>query len=372
MKVVAQESELGRWLSRILPVVIHHRILLLTAPLVIGILTALASLMLSNSYLAETTILPPQQQKDLTAMLMGQVGGLGGFAANAAGLSLKDPNDYYIGLLKSRSVADSVIRRNRLAQHYDAKLRRDQRKMLAKRTKIVAKKDGTISISVEDQDSVLCAAIAASYVHALQSILQHQKELDASRRRQFFDARLMEAKSHMTQIEDSLNLFLKKNNLVSVEAAGMVGVQEAAGLRAELSSREVMLGAMQNSFAQESQQVQQIRAEISSLRARLKAVNSGSLDGSLGNGALPDVGMQYMRLFREQKYQEALFEILAKQYEIARLEEANNTSVIQILDPAEIPERKNRPSRARLVLEMMILTTVFVSAAVVARSRRII
>jgi uncharacterized protein involved in exopolysaccharide biosynthesis len=83
----------------------------------------------------------------------------------------------------------------------------------------------------------------------------------------------------------------------------------------------------------------------------------------MASGRVPEMGMEYLRKLRQLKYNETLYELLSKQYELAKLEEARDAVVIQVIDRAVPPERRSRPKRTLIVLLSMFLA-FFVSAAV--------
>ena len=86
-------------------------------------------------------------------------------------------------------------------------------------------------------------------------------------------------------------------------------------------------------------------------------------------GQLPEAGLQYLRKYRDFKYQETLFEILAKQYEAARLDEAKSAPMVQVIDRAVPPEKKSWPPRAVLTLTAAGLAACIASLWILLRER---
>lgn len=366
------ESDFGKVIERCQQFLRRFWKFLLYVPVGVAVLAGAISFTFENTYQSKCLLLPPKPGGDLmTLSMVGQMGGIGSLAAGATGLG-KDPNDYYLGLLKSQRIADSVIIKLNLASHYKEEFKKDQRKKLAKKTRFVSEKEGLISITVEDKDSVIASKIVNLYVSELQGLMTAIGKTEASRRRMFFEGKIRDTKMKMMEVEDSLKFFLKRNKMLSVEASGMVIVQEMAALRTEIAKREVVLGTMASSMTAESPQYRQVLSELNALRSRVNSMQSESPDGTPGNTTMPDVGVAYMRLFREKKYQETLFEILAKQYEIARIDEAKEGALIQVIDPGEVPEKKIRPVRSSLVVEVWFFSTILCFGVALARLRRII
>ena len=104
-------------------------------------------------------------------------------------------------------------------------------------------------------------------------------------------------------------------------------------------------------YTESSEEVKNLVATVSNLRAQI-----AKLEGSGENGAIPSVGsvpsleQEYVRLMREFKIQESLFEILTKQYEMAKLSEAKDILPFQVILKARMPEKKSKPARAKIVI----------------------
>jgi tyrosine-protein kinase Etk/Wzc len=320
--------------------------LLLGLPLAVAVAVAGLSLALPNVYSATAKLLPPQQQSGASALL-AQLGGSAGLAGSLAGV--KNPSDTYIGMLKSRTVADRLVARFDLKTRYDTASTELARRQLADNTLIAAGKDGMISISVEDRDPKLVAALANTYVSELQQLNRTLAVTEAAKRRLFFEQQLETAKDNLAKVEAALKGAIDTGGVISVDAESEAVLQTAARLKAQVSAKEIELGAMRAFVTAQNPAYRRVTEELASLRSELDRLEGGRPSLSAGAGKSRP-GLENIQLMRDLKYYQMLYELLAKQYEVARLDEAKDASLIQVLDPAVEPEFKVRPKRVLIVL----------------------
>ena len=331
-------------------------------PIAAGIVTLLVVMVLPKWYTATTKIMPPQQSQSNAVAILGQLGALSGSATQALGL--KNPSDIYVAMLKSRTLADKLIDRFELKAAYDEDLMVEARKELARNSYVSTSREGVITIDVEDKDPKRAAALANAYAEELRHLTLHLAITEAGQRRLFFESQLKKAKGDLTSAEVELKKFTEDSGLVSPQGQIGVSVAAAASLRAQIAAREIQLTAMRSFATEANPDIHRTLQELSGLRAELgkmeKHANAGKGDVMVPFGKAPGVGLEYIRRFRDVKYHETLFEVLAKQYEIARIDEAKDATLIQILDAAIEPERKSKPKR------LLITLTVFLVAALVS------
>jgi len=348
--VTDQEDEIS--LLDLLIVLAKHKKLILGLPFLAALLAAGYSLLLPNIYTGTTKILPPQQNQSSAAAMLAQLGGLAGAAGGALGI--KNPNDLYIGMLKSRTLADSLIQRFELQKVYEAKTMFDTRSALGASTRIAAGKDGIITIDFDDKDTKRAAAVANAYVEELYKLTQTLAVTEASQRRLFFEKQLTLAKDNLATAEVALRQTQERTGLIKLDDQGRAIIESVARMRAEIAAKEVQLGAMRTFATEHNPDYVLLAQQLGGLRAQLvkleKASNVGQGDIFVPTGKVPEVGLEYVRKVRDVKYHEVLFELLARQYEIARVDEARDTSIIQVLDKAIEPERKSKPKRSLIVL----------------------
>ncbi len=320
-----------------------------------ALLSVAYSLILPNIYTATAKILPPQKESGggLSALL-SQAGGLAGLAGGMGGLG--GSSDLYIGILKSRSVADAVIKRLDLLKEYKAKTPDEARNALASAVKVQAGKDGIISVSSDNKDPKKAALLVNTLVEELGRRSVQLNLSKAGNERVFLEKRLELVKGDLKKAEEDLRRFSEQNKAIKVDAQATASIQGIAQLKAEIVSKEVQLESLRSFQTDESPEIRALRAGIARLKGQLgtMAGSGRSSDAILSMGSVPNLGLEYARLLREVKIQETIFEQLTKQYEVAKLNEAKDSSSLQVLDEAVAPTKKSKPKRSLIV----ILSTV--------------
>ena len=351
-KMITQEEQTesaGISLLDVFIVVAKRKKLILGLPAAVAIIVAAVSFVLPETYRASTKLLPPQQNQSGAAALLSQLGGLGGVAASAAGL--KNPNDLYIGMLKSRTVADRIIRRFDMNRVYGTPSMEMVRDRLASNTFVSAEKDGLITITVQDNDKKLVAPLANAYVDELLKLTKVLAVTEAARRRLFFERELEQAKNKLVASEVDLKGALETSGVSSVDSESAAVLATVAQLRARISAKEIELRSMEAFVTATNPEYQRVEQELASLRIEMSKLQNGTGDGksdvqTKGKTA----GLDNVQRLRDVKYYQMLYALLAKQYEAARLEEARDSPVVQVLDTAIDPERRYAPKRTVLVL----------------------
>jgi len=337
----------------LLIVLAKHKRLVLGMPLAAGILAAVISLLLPSIYTGTAKILPPQQSASAASALLNQLGGaLGGLGGLAGGaLGVRNPNDLYIGMLKSRTVADNLIARFDLNKIYKQELQSTTRTELQNSTSIAAGRDGIIAIEVDDRDPKHAAELANAYVEELMKLTKVLAVTEASQRRLFFERQLLQAKDSLTSAEISARQGLQKGGLAQVDAQGRSMIEVTARLRAQISAKEVQLGSMRTFAAEGNPELQRTQQEMEALRRELARVEGASPVSAVGKRDVSgSSGLDNLGRLRDVKYYEFLYELLAKQYELAKIDEAKDATVIQVMDQAIEPDRRSRPKRTLIVL----------------------
>ena len=323
---------------------------------VFAILAIVISLLLPQRYTATVTLLPPQQSSSMGAMLASQLGSMGGMAALAGGnLGLKSPNDQFVGMLKSRTVEDAMIQRFGLMQEYHKRYLSDARKKFENRATVDGSgRDGLIHISVEDPDPRRAAELANGYVDQFRNLSEHLAITEASQRRLFFEQELEQAKNNLANAEEALKQTEQTTGLIQLDSQARALIESAATLRAQITAREVQIQGMQTYATGENAQLVQAQRELEGLRAQLAKLG-GSEDSAGGElivskGRVPEAGMEYIRRLRDVKYNETIFDILARQFELAKLDEAKQGALIQVVDAAIPPDKRSFPKRTLIVI----------------------
>lgn len=328
-----------------------------------AVVAVIYSLLLPNIYTASTMIIPSEEDKGGgMAALMGQMGGLAGLAGGAIGG--KTSADLFTTLLKSEALQDPIIDRFKLMATYKAKFRTDVYNALKSKTLVSpGKKDGVITISISDKDPKFAADLANALVEELGKLAVGLNIAGSAKNRIFLEKRIAETRADLSHAEESLKAFQSKNKTFSITEQTRATIEGVAQLRGQLAIKEVELAAQQSRFTDASQEVKTARAAIASLRGQIGSLE-GQREGSssiiTSVGSMPQLGQDYVRLMRDFKIQEAVLEMLTKQYESVKISEAKDVTPFQVLQKAKVPERKSKPKRSMIVI-LATVTAFFVS-----------
>jgi tyrosine-protein kinase Etk/Wzc len=334
----------------------------LVAKIALGItlVAAIVSLLLPFRYTASTSILPPQQGSSVGSALMAQLGSLGSVASLAGGLTgLKNPNDLQVALLKSQTVEDAMVDRFHLLDRYHKKRRSDARMKLEKYVEIDnGAKDGLIRITVTDSNAERAAEMANGYIEEFKKFSATLAVTEASQRRLFFELQLNQAKDNLAKAEEDLKRTEQKTGLIQLDAQARAAIQLIADLRAQVAAKEAQITAMRSFATGENSQLQMAEQELAGLRAqeeKMGAASEGTTNALIPRGNMQEAGIEYIRKLRDVKYYETIFDLLARQYEIAKVDEAREGAIVQIVDRATVPDQRSFPKRTLIVLGAAIL-----------------
>jgi tyrosine-protein kinase Etk/Wzc len=322
----------------ILQVIVDNLRLLVIGPLVAGLIALAVTFSIRPTYTAVTTFLPPQQQQGTAAAMLQSLGALGGIAGTASGL--KNPADQYVAFIQSASVENALIDRFDLQKRYEAERRDLTQKGLEQRTKVSSGKDGLIRVSVDDFEPKFAAELANAYVEELGKFLSRLAVTEAQQRRAFFESKLRDTKESLSQAQQALAGTGVAEGVVRMNPQAAVG--QVAALMAQVAAKEVELGTMRSYLTPDSPDFKRAQSELSALRSQLLKAEQNSATGSSKD--------DYVNKYRDFKYYETLFDLMAKQYEIARIDEAREGAVIQVVDRALPPEWKTNPKKAQIAL----------------------
>jgi uncharacterized protein involved in exopolysaccharide biosynthesis len=319
------------------------------------------SLTLPVLYTATTRIMTPQQAPSSAAMVMSQLAssGAGALAAAAgAGLGLHNPNDVYIGLLQSAPVADGLVEKFGLATLYKAKYPSVARAKLAENTQITSEKSGFIAIAVTDRDPKRAAAMANMYTDQLRALSKSLAVTEASQRRLFYEDQLKHAKDDLVAAQYAFQQIQQKKGLVQLDAQARAVIGNLSTLRAARAGKQVELDALRSYATERNPQVELAEKQLQSLtneEARLEKAGGEAGPADLGLEQVADAGMDYLTAEHELQYRQVMFDLLLKQYDAAKLDEAKTSTVVQVVETAAPPDRKSSPHRASIVFMFTVL-----------------
>jgi len=330
-----------------------------------AVLAVITVLLIPSQYTAETSVLPPGQNSSMSSNLLGQLGGSGALASAAgASLGIKNPGDMYVSLFRSRTVEDSVIRRFGLMARYRKEEMTDARRRFEDRSTVVlGSKDGLIRIGVTDPDPKLAADIANGYVDEFRKLSANLAITEASQRRIFFQQQLLEANENLAAAEEAMKRTEQSTGVLQVDSQAKSLIESAAILRGQIVAKEVQLQGMRSYATEDNPQMVTASQELAALKAQLVRLSgsdeNSSSDIIVPKGNIPQAGMEYVRKLRDVKYYETITELIAKQFEMAKLDEARQGAVIQVVDAAVTPDKRSFPKRTITVILAALLGFFF-------------
>ena len=331
--------------------------LLTLGPPIAGGAALALTMLIAPTFTASTTFMPPQQSQNGAASVLASLGSLAGLAGGSAARS---SGDQYIALMQSNTISNRLIDHFKLMEVFDLKLRTDARKELSTRVHFsLGKKDGLITVEVDDQNPQRAADIANSYVEELRRLTGLLAVTEAQQRRVFFERQLQQSRNLLVQAQQALQT--SGFNPGALKAEPKAAAELYAQLKAQTAANEIRLQVMRGTLADDTPEVRRQQATLAALRAQLARTEQPA-DSSGG----PD----YIGKYREFKYQETLFELYARQFELARMDESREGALIQVVDPATPPESKSRPKRSAIALGTALLVALLLVIWVLLRQAR--
>lgn len=348
-------ESLGVFLVPLMRVGLKRKRLVGAMTLSIIVLAFTIALLLPKQYKAAVVIMPPQQSSSSGAALMAQMGNLGAMASAAGGMVMKNPNDQQVALLRSRTVEDAMVARFDLQSLYHTRYASSARRHWERTTATDdGAKDGLIRLSVIDHNPNRAANMANAWVDEYRRFTATLAITEASQRRLFFERQLEAAHEDLARAEDDVKRTEERTGIIDIEGQDHSMIASAAVLRGQLAAKQIEIRAMREFAADQNPDLQRAQEEAAGLEAQLAAMDAAS-ERSTGNLAAPkgnvtQAGLDYTRALREVKYRETIQDLLTRQYEGARVDEARQGVMVQIVDVATIPDR---PFSLRKILIMV-------------------
>jgi tyrosine-protein kinase Etk/Wzc len=343
----------------------YSRMIVFSA-IIVTVLSYLYLFILPNKYTSTLRLLPPQQNITMSRQLLDIMSGgpllegtdtgsaLGGMPAGLFGL--KTPSDLYVAMMHSDTVSDRIIERFNLRELYQGKYIDDVRKALWKNVKMtVGKKDGIINIEVTDRTPMRSAAIGNALVEELEKLLKELSLKEAQNRLAFLEKERVQALQNLTKAEDTLRTFSEEKNVVQLDTQTRGTLEYIARLRGEIDAKEVQVQVLRQRATSYNYDVILLETELKSLKDKLRGAETQmdqvcEDDVCLSSSKVPALGLEYMRLVRETKFQNSLYQLFTKMGEIARLDMVKDVAVIRVLDQGKPPEsRSNKRLRPALI-----------------------
>jgi uncharacterized protein involved in exopolysaccharide biosynthesis len=360
----------------------ERRTLLLRAALLAVVVSTIVAFLIPSRYESTTRLMPPDTQNAsgfaaAAAALSG--GSAGGGLSSLAGeyLGLKSTSDVFVGILGSRTVQDKLIEQFNLRKVYWDRRMQDARKDLAERTSIsIDRKSQIVTISVSDRSPQRAAAMAQAYVAELNRLVAELSTSSARRERIFLEGRLQTVGQDLETAEKEFSQFASKNTAIDIKEQGRAMVGAAAELQGQMIAAQSQLEGLRQIYSDSNVRVRAVRARIDELERQLEKIggkgeSSSTLTSQISDSMYPSIrklpllGVEYADLYRRTKVQEAVFETLTKEYEMAKVQEVKEIPTVRVLDAADIPEKKSFPSRLFMIFFGTSLAVVAVSVFVV-------
>lgn len=313
----------------------RHARLIVGGGLLAGALAVGVTYLIKPTFTAATVLLPPQAQQSAASAALSSLGSLGALAG-LAGQGARSSLDQYVSLLQSTTVAERMIERFKLAEVYDKEYRQDVRKEFWSNLRVTAgRRDGLITVEMDDRDPKRAAEMAAAMVDEFRRVTSEIAITEAQQRRAFFEKHLQQTRDKLTAAQRGLQSsgFAAE----ALKAEPKAAAESYAKLKAEATAAQVRLQGMLSNLTQDAPEVQQQQSLLRALNAQLQKAEQNT-------GTAPE--SDYVGRYREFKYQETLFELFSRQYELARVDESREGGLIQVVDAAQVPEKKTKPKRA--------------------------
>jgi len=314
----------------------RRRLLMLGLPLLASVLALGGSYLVPPTFSARVSFMPPQQQQSSAVGALASLGALAGLA----GGGIKNNGDQFVALVQSYTVADRIVERFDLVNRYERKFKVDARKELAENTRVnLGRKDGLITLEVDDHDPKTAADMATAYIEELRALTARLALTEAQQRRVFFEKQLGVVKEKLTAAQQALSA--TGVNIGALKAEPKATAEGVAKLKADLTTAEVKLQVARRVMSDNAAEVMALSAQVAALRAEM---------AKLGQNEASTDQNSYISAYREFKYQEAVFEQISRQYEVARIDESRDGGQLQVVDVAQVPERKIKPKRSMYML----------------------
>ena len=328
-----------------LRVVLRWKKLVWRTALTVLVLGAAVALLLPSRYTATVVLMPPQAGgASSSAAMMAQLSGIGALASSAGGLSMKNPNDQQVALLKSRTVEDAMVTRFHLQALYHRKYLSTARKRWESHTEVDnGLKDGLIRLSVTDSQAGRAAEMANGWVEEYRSFSATLAITEASQRRLFYEQQLSLAHDDLVRAEEEMKQVEQRTGVIDAEGQDRTMIASAAVLRGQLAAKQVEIRAMREFAADQNPDLQRAEQELAGLEGQLAAMDADN-DRKSGDliapkGTITQASLDYARALREVKYRETVQDLLTRQYEGARVDEARQGPLVQVVEPAVAPDR---------------------------------
>ena len=306
------------------------------------------------TYNAPVTVLPPPEADQISGL--GSILSGSGVSDFLTGKFAPGNSQLFIQILKSRTAAEYVIRKNNLLEFYDEETEYEAIKKLQNDLSMDLSKEGIITLSVNvstgflpkifsDSDSIknLSADISNSFIEALDSINREKVSYRAKRAREYIEAQLLQTKTELDSAELKLMEFQKQHKTISLPEQLTSVIQSAAKLKAEMVNTEIEIALLEPNSRADNKNLLALRKRLNQLQREYDKFDIDSDDYLLAFSNVPELGMQLSKLFRNVKIKNEVYLLLQQQYYKERIQENRDVPTIDVLDEAIPPKKQVAP-----------------------------
>lgn len=322
-------------------------------------------------YTSTARLMPPSYQPDSPlAIAAASVAAFAGGSGARDVLGLRNASDLLVGILQSRPVQDPIIEQFDLKHEYGVASMADARVVLASRVSFsVDRKNQILAIAVTNRSPQRAHDIASAYVDRLNLLVSELSTSSARRERIFLEDRLRQVNLDLENAEREFSQFASKNSAIDVKEQGRTMVEAAATIQGQLISAQSELEGVRQIYSDSHIRVRTLRARIAELQSQLGKLGGKDQAGTLGPDSaaadlypsirkLPLLGVTYADLLRRVRVQEEIYEVLTREYELVKVQEAREIPTIKVLEPPDVPERKSFPPRLLIGVSTMLAACV--------------
>ena len=345
----------------------------------------LLAILIPKRYESQARLMPPDSNSSgalalMSALSEGSGGGAGSLGALAGDLmGVQSSDGLFIGVLRSHTLEDAIIARFDLKHVYHTPFQDSARQKLEQNTEIVEdRKSGILALTVTDTDPKRAANIANAYVEELNTTISRVSTSSARRERIFLEERLAKVKQELESAEKTFSQFASKNGAIDIPAQAKAMVDAGAQMEGELVAAQSQLEGLKQIYSDDNYRVRATQARIAELQHQLNKLNGPTANGAGADPAnenyprlrqLPTLGVPWADLYRDVNTQVAVYEVLTKQYELAKVEEAKEIPTVKVLDAPQVPEYKSYPPRLLIMFIGTCLSLGLTAVWILAKNR---
>ena len=345
-----------------------HRWLLAIFTLCGAVLFSLISLAIPNRYQSSVELMPPDPTHSILTTMLGTREASGVGVASSI-LGVRSPNAPFFGMLDSRTAQDDIIDRFDLRHIYKVKTMDQARQVLTKCTTISEDKVSmNLSVVVVDKSPTRARDIAAAYVDELNKLVSAESTSSARTERVFLENQLASLKKAMDVDSHDLATFSSRNVAFDSATQMTATLDSVAKVQEDLSLAESELSAARAIYSDDNSHVRSLKARVDQLEKQMEQARGQQLGQATSLAPdqifptvrqLPLLGETYADLYRRVKTDETVYDLLTRQYELAKVEEAMAIPTVKVLDPPNLPERKYFPPRTLITVLGALVSFMF-------------